>query len=77
VRYLHRILQRESIRFSAWVRRSRLEGTRRDRINHNTPVAAAARRWGFTDAAHFSKAFRSAYGTSPRERRTAHREGPR
>ena len=70
VRYLHRILQRESIRFGDWVRRSRLEGTRRDLIDDgrgHLPVAAIARRWGFTDAAHFSKAFRGAYGMSPRE----------
>ena len=75
VRYLHRVLHRESIRFGEWVRRSRLEGTRRDLINSvraGTPVAAVARRWGFTDAAHFSKAFRTAYGLSPREWRAAH-----
>ncbi|WP_229075035.1 helix-turn-helix domain-containing protein [Actinoplanes sp. DH11] len=70
VRYLHRILQRESIRFGEWVRHHRLEGTRRDLVNDGragTPVAAVARRWGFTDAAHFSKAFRTAYGMSPRQ----------
>jgi AraC-like DNA-binding protein len=74
VRYLHRLLHRESIRFGEWVRRSRLEGTRRDLINvglAGTPVAAVARRWGFTDAAHFSKTFRAAYGMSPREWRAA------
>jgi AraC-like DNA-binding protein len=80
VRYLHRILQRENIRFGEWIRRSRLEGTRRDLINlapTGTPVAAVARRWGFTDAAHFSKTFRTAYGLSPREWRAFHhRTGP-
>ena len=76
VRYLHRVLHRESIRFGEWVRRGRLEGTRRDLIDPGragVPVAAVARRWGFADAAHFSKAFRAAYGMSPREWRAAHR----
>jgi AraC-like DNA-binding protein len=70
VRYLHRLLQREGIRFGAWVRHQRLEGARLDLINSRlsgTPVAAIARRWGFTDAAHFSKTFRAAYGLSPRD----------
>ncbi|MEU5391505.1 helix-turn-helix domain-containing protein [Streptomyces tibetensis] len=30
-------------------------------------VAAVARRWGFTSPSHFSRAFRAAYGTTPRE----------
>lgn len=75
VRYLHRILQREGIRFSAWVRQRRLEATRRDLIDIRSaglPVAVVARRWGFTDPAHFSKAFRAAYGVSPREWRATH-----
>jgi AraC-like DNA-binding protein len=78
VRYLYRILQRENIRFGEWLRHTRLEGTRRDLINiglTGVPVATVARRWGFTDAAHFSKAFRAAYGTSPREWRAVH-QGP-
>ncbi|MFI2270975.1 AraC family transcriptional regulator [Catenuloplanes sp. NPDC020197] len=36
-------------------------------------VAAVARRWGLTDAAHYSKAFRAAYGLSPREWRAVRR----
>jgi AraC-like DNA-binding protein len=31
------------------------------------PVKAIAARWGFTSAAHFSQAFRRAYGFSPGE----------
>ena len=75
VRYLHRLLQREGLRFGEWVRRNRLESTRRelaDPARTTTPVAAIARRWGFTDAAHFSKAFRAAYGLSPRDWRALH-----
>ncbi|WP_433796589.1 helix-turn-helix domain-containing protein [Actinoplanes sp. CA-252034] len=67
VRYLHRILQRENIRFGEWVRHRRLEGARSDLARSSTPVAAVARRRGFADAAHFSKSFRAAYGLSPRQ----------
>jgi len=31
----------------------------------NRPVTAIAARWGFTDAAHFSRIFRAAFGNSP------------
>ncbi|MBB4693595.1 helix-turn-helix domain-containing protein [Paractinoplanes abujensis] len=75
VRYLHRILQRENIRFAEWVRHHRLEGARReltDRTRTNLPIAAIGRRWGFPDATHFSKSFRAAYGMSPRQWRDAH-----
>jgi transcriptional regulator GlxA family with amidase domain len=29
------------------------------------PVGAVAGRWGFLDAAHFSRSFRDAFGESP------------
>jgi AraC-like DNA-binding protein len=32
-------------------------------------VSAVAARWGLTNAAHFSRAFRAAYGVSPVEYR--------
>ncbi|MGW9499321.1 helix-turn-helix domain-containing protein [Streptomyces prasinus] len=32
-------------------------------------IRAIATRWGFVDAAHFSRAFRAAYGVSPRDHR--------
>jgi AraC-like DNA-binding protein len=31
------------------------------------PINATAARWGFTSHAHFSQAFRNAYGLSPRQ----------
>ena len=30
-------------------------------------MSAVAQRWGFVNPAHFSRAFRAAYGVSPRE----------
>ncbi|THA40311.1 helix-turn-helix domain-containing protein [Streptomyces sp. A1547] len=34
-----------------------------------TPVHAVGARWGFADAAAFSRTFRAAYGISPRDHR--------
>jgi AraC-like DNA-binding protein len=48
--------------------RGRLEGARREiSRNESVGIAAVARRWGFTDATHFGRRFRAAYGISPRE----------
>ena len=57
-----------------WERR--LDRCRRDLLlERDTPVSQIAFRWGFNDAAHFSRAFRSAFGTSPSGYR-AQGEGP-
>jgi AraC-like DNA-binding protein len=61
-------------RVSAWVRRRRLECSRRDLANPRLAgetIAAVARRWGFVDPAHFSRCFRAEFGASPRELRAA------
>jgi AraC-like DNA-binding protein len=55
-----------------WIRRRRLERCRHDLLDpglHAEPVSAIAVRWGLTNAAHFSRAFRAAYGVSPLEYR--------
>lgn len=78
VRYLHRVLQRDGVRFGDWVRHRRLEGTRRnlaDPAFATSTVGAVARRWGFADPTHFSKAFRAAYGMTPRDWRAVHHRG--
>lgn len=70
VRYLHRLFEGEGITVSRLVQRRRLEEcarelARRERVMPT--VSAVARRWGFVNAAHFSRAFRAVYGLSPRE----------
>lgn len=50
----------------------RLERCREDLLDpvlSDRPVAAIAMRWGFTDAAHFSRVFKAAYGVTPSELR--------
>ncbi|MEV0190651.1 helix-turn-helix domain-containing protein [Kitasatospora purpeofusca] len=70
VRYLHRLFEGEGVTVGRLIQRRRLEECARelDRRGRTAPtVSAVAQRWGFVNPAHFSRAFRAAYGTSPRE----------
>lgn len=70
LRYLHKLFREQGHTVSGWIRQCRLERCRRDladpRLASYTITVIAAR-WGFTGPAHFSQAFRSAYGLSPRQ----------
>jgi AraC-like DNA-binding protein len=71
-RYLHKLLHDEGRTVAGWVRTRRLERCRRDLgdpLLADQPVSAIGARWGFTDAAHFSRVLRAAFGSSPREYR--------
>ncbi|GHE72645.1 AraC-like ligand-binding domain-containing protein [Streptomyces spiralis] len=70
VRYLHRLFEGEGITVSRLIQQRRLEECGRElaRRGRTVPtVSAVAQRWGFVNPAHFSRAFRAAYGVSPRE----------
>ncbi|MBP0453520.1 helix-turn-helix domain-containing protein [Kitasatospora sp. RG8] len=70
VRYLHKLFQQEGMTVGQWVRRRRLDVCRRELerpSRRQTSVSAVAHRWGFVSHSHFSRAFRDAYGVSPRE----------
>lgn len=70
LRYLHKLFQQEGRTVAGWIRERRLEQCRRDLANPQLgarPIHVIAARWGFTRPAHFSQAFRSAYGHSPRQ----------
>lgn len=72
-RHLHGLFQEQGTTVSTWIRTRRLEQCRRDLLDPiliDRPVAAIAARWGFVDAAHFSRAFKAAYGVSPSEYRS-------
>ncbi|MET8954189.1 helix-turn-helix domain-containing protein [Streptomyces sp. NPDC004393] len=74
VRYLHKLFQAEDTTVSRWIQRRRLQECRRElarRQAEGRTIAAVARRWGFTSAAHFSRAFRAVYGMSPTEWRNS------
>ncbi|GIJ29601.1 AraC family transcriptional regulator [Micromonospora qiuiae] len=72
VRTLYRLFEKESLTMADWIRHRRLERCRNDLADpllaHRT-IQMVASRWGFTDAAHFSRIFRSAYGISPKDYR--------
>src|SRR5262249_49491176 len=76
LRSLHKLVESEGATVSEWIRDRRLERSRRDladpRLRAET-INVIARRWGLTNAAHFSRSFREAYGCSPREYRRSAR----
>jgi AraC-like DNA-binding protein len=67
-RSLHRLFHTHGLTVVGWIRARRLDRCRRDLTDpllHTRPVHAIAGRWGFTDAAHFSRTFKATYGLSP------------
>ncbi|GAA1403292.1 helix-turn-helix domain-containing protein [Catellatospora coxensis] len=76
VRHLYAVLSRSGISLGDWIRTRRLAECRRELAGPNgrlRTIAAIGRSWGFTDATHFSKVFKQAYGISPRAWRDEHR----
>ncbi|WP_192808940.1 helix-turn-helix domain-containing protein [Actinomadura montaniterrae] len=70
--HLHRLFSTRNTTVAAWIRRQRLERARRDLGDpamHAMPVHRIAARWGFRDHPTFTRAFRAAYGTSPKNYR--------
>lgn len=69
-RHLHALFRQADTTVSTWIRGRRLERCRTDLLDPviaDRTVSAIAARWGFTDAAHFSRVFKSSYGVSPSE----------
>jgi AraC-like DNA-binding protein len=72
VRYLHKLFETEQTTVAQLIRHRRLERCRRDLLDpafRAVPVSAIAARWGLLNAAHLSRAFRTAYGAAPIEYR--------
>jgi AraC-like DNA-binding protein len=70
VRYLHRLFEGEGVTVGRLIQQRRLEECGRELARRGRvipTVSAVAQRWGFVNPAHFSRAFRAAYGLSPRE----------
>jgi AraC-like DNA-binding protein len=75
VRHLYSILARCGISLGEWVRAHRLEECRKDLAKpgaESLTIAFIAQRWGFGDATNFGRAFKAAYGLSPRDWRNLH-----
>jgi AraC-like DNA-binding protein len=75
LRYLHRLFETQDTTVAEWIRHRRLERCRHDLLDpaqSTRPIAAIGARWGITNAAHFARLFRAAYGITPSEcRRSA------
>ncbi|WEO99545.1 helix-turn-helix domain-containing protein [Streptomyces sp. FXJ1.172] len=70
--HLHRLFRTRETTVAAWIRHQRLECARRDLTDpalHGVPIHLIATRWGFKDHPTFTRAFRSAYGASPKDYR--------
>lgn len=77
VRYLYKLFESEGLTIGRWIQQRRLEECRRElaRRGRGAPnISAVAHRWGFVNAAHFSRTFRDAYGMSPSDWRNVHQE---
>ncbi|MEU4833959.1 helix-turn-helix domain-containing protein [Streptosporangium sp. NPDC023615] len=78
-RSLYRLFENENTTVSRLIHDRRLERCRDDLTdpgNRDRPIHAIAARWGFCAAAHFTRAFRTAYGLTPREYRYRHAPRP-
>jgi AraC-like DNA-binding protein len=70
LRYLHRLFEGQGTTVGERIKNRRLANCRQDLLDPSLaalPVNAIASRWGFIDAARFSRAFRDAYGQPPGE----------
>lgn len=68
-RYLQKLFETAGQSFSTYLRLRRLERCRVELVDpqyEKTSISDICFRWGFNDPAHFSRAFREQYHTSPR-----------
>lgn len=71
-RHLHGIFHKQGESVSALIRTRRLERSRRDLLNpllRDQMIGVIAARWGFIDAAHFSRLYKAAFDESPSDTR--------
>jgi AraC-like DNA-binding protein len=71
-RYLHELFRDQPASLMKWIWTARLERCREELADpgrRSLPIGEIAYGWGFTDLAHFSRAFRQHYGRSPRQYR--------
>ena len=73
-RYLHRLFELDGQTVCDWIRTERLDRARHDLLDPafaDHTIVAIASRWGLPNQPHFSRLFRAAYGSSPRDYRAA------
>jgi AraC family transcriptional regulator, positive regulator of tynA and feaB len=70
VRSVYRVFEEAGQTVSAFVLARRLARARRDLAAGADSISGIAVRWGFSDASHFARSFRTQYGCTPRDYRT-------
>lgn len=73
-RYINALFEEEATSLMRYVWTRRLENCGKDLLNPvfvDHRISDIAFRWGFNDAAHFSRAFKQQFGCSPREFRNS------
>ncbi|MEV0901501.1 helix-turn-helix domain-containing protein [Actinoplanes sp. NPDC049802] len=74
LRQLYKLCARDGLSLEQWIIDERLRGARHDLLHpghRHRPVAAIAHSWGFRDATHFIRRFKSRYGLTPTQLRRA------
>jgi AraC-like DNA-binding protein len=77
-RYIQKLFQQAGMSFSLYVHKQRLAHCRADLANpalRSLSISNICFRWGFNDAAHFSRSFRADFGLTPRSFRQEHLAG--
>ncbi len=70
---LHRAWAGEPCSLADWIWAQRLDAARRDLCDPTLAARSVSQigfSWGFSHAAHFSRAFRARFGCSPRDMRS-------
>lgn len=73
-RYVQKLLRNVGQGFAGYLRACRLERCRADLADNcraALSITEICYRWGFNDAAHFSRSFRARYGIAPKDFRKA------
>ncbi|MDT7600365.1 MAG: AraC family transcriptional regulator, positive regulator of tynA and feaB [Pseudonocardiales bacterium] len=72
VRTVHRTFESTGRTVGAVIRSRRLARARAELAGRGEPISVIARRWGFSDSSHFTRAFRARYGATPSDYRAQH-----
>lgn len=75
-RYVHKLFAASGTSVSRWIRDQRLDGAARVlQSSPELPISLVASRWGYRNAASFSRAFNERFGCTPSELRSRGDEG--